>query len=301
MSMLDNQETQSSTQLNAPLLYEMIRSFVVLSRHLNLSRAVDELGSTRQTVRRHIDFIEDAMGEKLFEVIDRRYQLTEAGRRALPSAETIVAQGYFWLTGQLQNVDGMMVLSYVNPGGHQFHQQQQPLSRVWTGKSELLKAAVKAWAESEGQLEHEAMAVVRPYILVYRDTPAGWMCVEIGERSFYSKWWGWANARSSIGRVLEQFQGGPEVAAIMQTPFTEVQNNHGLRLDQTVTHIPRLAGGPFEPVVFHRLLMGVYFADGSNALAVVVDRADRVDIEGLDEANLEGMPQDVIVEFPAEN
>ncbi|MEP3512466.1 MAG: hypothetical protein ABJN38_11970, partial [Lentilitoribacter sp.] len=36
------------------LLHEMIRSFTTLARTLNLSHAVKELGSTRQTLRRHI-------------------------------------------------------------------------------------------------------------------------------------------------------------------------------------------------------------------------------------------------------
>lgn len=290
---------QSKSELqHHPLLFEMIRSFVVLSKHLNLSHAVDELASTRQTVRRHIDSLEESFGAKLFEVVDRRYQLTDEGRRALPSAQSILAQGQYWLTGQLQNVDGMIVLSYQEPQGHQFHQQQQPLDRVWSGRSGLLKAAVKAWALSEGQLEHDAMKAVRPYILVYRDTPAGWMCVEIGEESFYSKWWGWANARSSVGRVLDQFQGGPELAAIMQAPFKEIHRTRSIRLDQTVTRMPRMPGGPLESVVFHRLLMGAYFADGSSALAVVVDRPDRVEIDGLAAEELENMPEDVFVRFP---
>jgi len=42
-----------------PLLYEMVRSFTVLADTLNLSQAVRLLGSTRQTVRRHIAQIEE--------------------------------------------------------------------------------------------------------------------------------------------------------------------------------------------------------------------------------------------------
>ena len=54
------------------LLYEMMRSFVALARTLNLSQAVEALGSTRQTVRRHIAQLEQAMGLSLFEVEQRR-------------------------------------------------------------------------------------------------------------------------------------------------------------------------------------------------------------------------------------
>jgi len=36
------------------ILFELLRSFTTLARTLNLSHAVKELRSTRQTVRRHI-------------------------------------------------------------------------------------------------------------------------------------------------------------------------------------------------------------------------------------------------------
>ena len=54
------------------LLFEMIRSFVTLATTLNLSHAVAELGTTRQTLRRHIQQLEEAMNTALFEVDARR-------------------------------------------------------------------------------------------------------------------------------------------------------------------------------------------------------------------------------------
>jgi len=73
-------------EVTNPLLFEMIRSFSTLAKRLNLSHAVEELGSTRQTVRRHIDNLEEIKGVVLFRVVDRRYELTEAGTHALPEA-----------------------------------------------------------------------------------------------------------------------------------------------------------------------------------------------------------------------
>ena len=46
-------------EMNQPLLFEMLRSFTTLARTLNLSHAVEELNSTRQTIRRHISQLED--------------------------------------------------------------------------------------------------------------------------------------------------------------------------------------------------------------------------------------------------
>ena len=117
--------------VNQPLLFEMIRSFVTLARTLNLSRAVEEMATTRQTMRRHIEALEAAMGVQLFAVVDRRYQLTPEGERALPSAQSIQAQGRLWLQGDLSEVDGMMRMSYDDDDGwHFFIQKQKPPSSI---------------------------------------------------------------------------------------------------------------------------------------------------------------------------
>ena len=73
------------------LLHEMIRSFTTLARTLNLTHAVKELGTTRQTLRRHIAQLEELKGVDLFVVKDRQYQLTEEGSRALPEALDILS------------------------------------------------------------------------------------------------------------------------------------------------------------------------------------------------------------------
>ncbi len=283
--------------LHHPLLFEMARSFVTLARTLNLSHAVDQLGSTRQTVRRHIETLEAVMGVSLFIVEDRRYRLTPEGEMALPSALSLISRGQLWLQGQLGHIDGMMRLAYENDDGWSYYQQQQPISEIWNGKSDLLRAAIQGWADSCGHLESEHLAKVRPYALVYRETEAGWICVEVGERSFYSAWWGWANARSSVGRALDQFPGGAEFADIMRVPFLEVKASHSMRLDQVATRVPRDSVGEPVPLAYQRLLMGARMPDGSFALLVFVDRADSVKIQGLDQSMLEQMPADAAVEF----
>ncbi|MFD2738132.1 LysR family transcriptional regulator [Sulfitobacter aestuarii] len=279
------------------LLYEMMRSFAVLAQTLNLSHAVQQLGSTRQTVRRHISQLEDSMAVKLFDVQDRRYHLTEAGQRALPSAQSMLAQGAVWLNGQYDHVNGMERLTYEDDNGWIFHQQQQPLSRVWEGESDLLKAAARGWAAAGGELENPAMKPVRPYILVFRDSPGGWICVELGEETLYAKWYGWANARSSIGRALDQFPGGEEFARLTNVPFQEVQAGQGIRLDQVLTKMPRDAGGPLHYIGFYRLMLGMRLPDGSPAIVAAVDRADRLRITDVDPTLIEKMPRDATVTF----
>ena len=74
----------------------MLRAFVCVSDHLNLSKACEELGATRQTVRRHITELEAIKGAKLFEVEDRQYRLTPFGRGSLAGARAILRQLDLW-------------------------------------------------------------------------------------------------------------------------------------------------------------------------------------------------------------
>ena len=90
------------------ILFELLRSFSTLARTLNLSKAVRELGSTRQTVRRHIYLLEEARGEKLFSVEDRQYRLTAAGRASLQGAEEILSFGEAWLGRSLSHKDRLV-------------------------------------------------------------------------------------------------------------------------------------------------------------------------------------------------
>lgn len=297
-----NAPAKNLSQVNQPLLFEMIRSFVTLARTLNLSHAVDDLQSTRQTVRRHISQLEEMRGEVLFEVVNRRYELTDAGKSALPAAESLLGHGQLWLRGQIKDASGLMGISHIDPDtGWYYHQQQQPISVAWNSQSPLFRAAIKCWAEAHGALEDERISPIRPYTLIYRDTPAGWLCTEVGEHSFYSQWWGWATARSSVGRSLDQFPFGPELARVIDVPLREVQLSSGMRIDQVVTRVPRQAGGEPQHLVFERLLLGTHVPDGSFALMVVVDRPDKIRVAGVGQSSLDEMDSDVQLDFSALN
>ncbi|MEH6645228.1 LysR family transcriptional regulator [Sulfitobacter sp.] len=282
------------------LLYEMMRSFSGLAHTLNLSQAVEELGSTRQTVRRHIGQLEEAMGHKLFDIQQRRYTLTDHGTRALAPARLLLDQGSVWLQGQFQDVDGMLRVSFEGDTGWVFHQQQLPMSRIWSGRSELLREALKAWTQSEGRLESKGMLHVRPYILAYRDIADSWICVEVGEKSFYSNWYGWAEARSSIGRNLNQFPGGEQFMSLATAPFTDVSESHGVRIDQIISKMRLSGDGPMQYIAFDRLLLGVQMPDGSPAIISVVDRAEEILITDVDKCLLDQVSDKARVDFVKE-
>lgn len=300
MNIVNISHTSDAKVAESPgLLFEMARSFTVLAETLNLSHAVKQLNSTRQTVRRHITHLEEAMGQPLFEVEDRQYQLTDYGMAALGPAKKIIAQGNAWLRGEFDEVDGLVRLSFTSADGWEYYQQHQPVSGLWQAGSQLLRTAAQVWAQGEGALESAAFSKIRDYILVYREIGSDWICTEIGEKSFYSNWFGWSNARSSVGRKLEDLPGGPEAALLMSAAYRQVRIEQGLRLDHVVTQVPKEGSLDLQIVVFERLLMACTLPDGSFALVAVVDRPDTLNISGLDPATLNAMPEGAKVRFVA--
>lgn len=300
-----NSKSDEGTALAAPisrvsppaLLFEMTRSFVTLARTLNLSHAVKELDLTRQTLRRHIALLEDAMGVTLFNVEDRRYSLTEAGEEALPEALNIVARFSMWLCGTSKHKEGLQYIAFEMPDGWSFYQQQHPLSYVWEGDSVLMRETLRAWAMSGGDIESKDMAHVRPYLIVYRRTSTGWICVEFGEKCFYVNWFGWAKARSSVGRSIGTLPGGDSFARLIEQPFEEVTNAQGARLDHISTMVPRSGDTDLAPIRYARLMMGGRFPDGSPALISLVEPDVDIDIFGVDIATLDAIPPDSFLNF----
>lgn len=283
------------------LLHEMIRSFTTLARTLNLSHAVKELGSTRQTVRRHITQLEEAKGTALFSVEDRQYRLTEEGERALPEALEILARGNAWLNRNVRHIQGLQHFSTTLPNGWCFWQQQHSLSRLWNSPSCLMRETLRSWSMSGGDIESPLMEHVRPFLIVYRHTIAGWICVEFGEESFFVKWFGWAKAKSSVGRSLGKMPGGDDFARMLDQPFHEVQTTQSVRLDHVFTLVPRESDGTLQPVNYQRLMLGGRFPDGSLALYALVEPSADVEIIGLEHGKIVQPSAEIMVNFDPVN
>lgn len=280
------------------LLYEMIRSFVVLADTLNLSHAVRHLGSTRQTVRRHISLLEELLDRPLFNVNDRRYEITPHGHGLLPEAREILSRSNNWLSGSVSDVNSLQHVSKRIGNRWHFSQQQHALGNILDAPSPLLRDAFKAWAASGGYLEHDAMKHVRPYFIVYRHTESGWICVEFGEQSFYVRWFGSTKARSSVGSPMGRMPGGEDFAALIEQPYREVQSTQGFRLDHIYTAVPREEGGEMISVSYKRLMLAGRFPDGSPALIGVVEPTRDVIIQGLDRNSIAKFPADIEAGFP---
>ncbi len=273
----------------------MLRSYIALARTLNMSEAVDLLGSTRQTIRRHIDILEETRGVKLFEVRDRQYRLTDSGARSLKEAEAILARGEAWLAGNAEDFNGRLLVN--EEGSPVFCAQKHRLSRLWIDRSPLLQYGFQSWADANTLLESPALALIRPYLIIYRRHGNDWLCVEIGEKSSYRSWFGWAWAKSSVGCLMIETPAGVPYARFISQAYEEVYEGYSVRLDHIHTQMPRGRDGMLQPVSFQRLLLGCTFPDGEFALGVLVDRTYNITISGIDQAQIRTMPETLVMAF----
>lgn len=277
------------------ILFEQVRSFTTMARTLNLSRAVRELGSTRQTVRRHITMLEESMGVELFNIEDRQYFLTEAGKDSLREAESLLARGEAWANNLSGHKNGLPHISLNEEGGIFYHMQQHPLSKLWSDSSILLQDGFQCWAESRGKIESDSLALIRPYMMVFRWLQNSWVCVEVGNKSSYATWFGWTWERSSIGRGVADMPGGPGFGNLLTQPFQDVSDSHSMRLDHIHTRVPREPEGKAIPISYQRLILGCRFPDGTAVLATLIDRTHNIDIHGLSPEMAQSMPKELIM------
>lgn len=270
------------------LLYEMIRSFVALACTLNLSHAVKQLGSTRQTVRRHIQQLETEIGAPLFLVDDRRYQLSEMGNRALPGAKDFLARGEMWLSGDIGFVGQLQFLK-TQTDEFEFYQEQKPMGLIWQQESFILREAFRAWSMAGGHIESPQFAHIRPYLMVYRESGRDWICVEFGEKSAYVDWFGLDYARSSIGRTISQLPAGEAFGHMINEAFFDVQATQLARLDHVYTMMPRFPDPGRSPMAYQRLMMSGFFPDNSPAVMTLVNPTNQVEITGLPPEKVENL------------
>lgn len=270
------------SEANQPLLFEMMRSFTTLARTLNLSHAVAELHSTRQTVRRHIAQLEVLRGQPLFRIADRRYELTEAGHAALPEAQELLIRARAWSRGQSGSHGALQYLK-AHTGDWVFYQQQQPMGSIWQDESVLLRETYRAWIMASGEIENPCLAHVRPFLMVYRNSEIGWICVEFGEQSAYVNWFGRDYARSSVGRPIARLPAGEEFGHMLDQSFIDIEATQMARLDHVYTRMPKGAGDNQATMVYQRLMMAGFFPDRSPAVLTLVVPTSDVNISDLDD------------------
>lgn len=278
---IESKVAAAASEAPPALLYEMIRSFVALANTLNLSHAVSDLKSTRQTVRRHISQLEASLGTSLFHVVERQYFLTPMGESMLPMAKDILARGKLWHSGQMRSIGDLQRL-HASSGSWMLYQQQQPLGRIWSDSCLLMRETFRAWSMAGGEIESPHFTHVRPYVIIYRQSEVGWICVEFGAKSTYVNWFGEDFAKSSIGRPINRMPAGEEFSNLVYAAFDEVQAAQMARLDHVLTRMPRPNGDMARPVAYQRLMLSGSFPDGSPAVISLVAPCDCIQIDGVD-------------------
>ena len=289
-------EAMETVREKAPaLLYEMIRSFVVLADTLNLSHAVIQLDSTRQTVRRHIANLEKIKGGELFEVKERRYSLSPLGHLLLPEAKDLMANASAWLLGNAGQVDGLQYLSHSSVDGQLFYLQQHQIDRVFSSSATMLKDVLEGWARGGGQLQHDALKEVRCYCNIFRRISGDLVFAEVGEDSSFMSWFGADVAQSTVGRVLGQMPGGVDFARLVDIAYVEIERSQAIRLDHIHTVIPNPNSEVPIPISYERLMLGARFPDQSPAIISVVRRTYDIEIKGVESELIRTMPESYLM------
>lgn len=285
---------------NANVSVDMLRAFVTLAECLNLTRASETLKVTRQTVRRHITDLEEIKGEKLFTLHRHEYSLTQFGAESIPEAKSILRQIEGW-SGSTnlarRSAKFLESAEYTDSDGRRFYSQQHSISTIAINGLPIMKAALAAWGNAQTQIEDPAMEVIRPYLVIYRKSAGGWICVEIGEESAYAKWFGWAWSKSAIGRLSQEDNAGDDYNDFIAGAYARIYSEGGVRLDHIYAHLPRESIEDPVPVTFQRMLMGCVFPDETPALAVLVLMTNQFEINDMKNNDLNPVPENLLMDF----
>jgi len=278
----------------------MLRAFVTLSKTLNLTATSESLGVTRQTARRHLSELEQIVGHPLFALERHEYALTEFGKESVAEAESILVQMDTWAGRKGVNrriILGLESAQFSDGAGRKFYSQQHPVIQISKNGLPIMQRALTAWGLSLAQIEDPAMADVRPFLVVYRRSVKGWICVEIGERSAYAKWFGWAWSKSAIGRLSHEDNAGNEFNDFIAGTYARIYGAGGVRLDHLHAHLPRETMAEPVPISFQRLLLGCVFPDGTPGLAVLVLMTNKIAIDALPDGFSNCVPDDCVMDF----
>lgn len=284
---------------NNGVTFDMIRAFVCLSECLNVSEATRRLGATRQTVHRHIGDLQGILGINLFEVKDRQYLLTSAGEDYLPEARSLLISVDSW-SGRTplkrNSKDGLQLLQFTDGDGRRFLSQQHSISEIALNGLPLMRQAFTAWGQSLSQIEHPAMAAIKPYLVLFRQGPSGWYFVHVGDKSAYEKWFGWKWSRSAIGKLISEDHLSDEYNEFSLGAYARIYREGGIRLDHVLAHLPQ-ADGHTEPGTFQRLLLGGAFPDGTPGLILMSVITESVKIDAMTDDLRPIMSPEVIMDL----
>lgn len=264
------------------LLFEMMRTFLVLSDTLNVSQAERKLGITRQTIRRHILNLEKMRGAQLFSMVDNEYTLTNVGKNAVHTAKQILSDAQTWSTGGFTGGPKLTRFTdYEGPEKYTYL-EQKGFGDVFSSASPFLRDCMTSWFASNGKLAK--MPELRSHSLVFRKDGDEWVLIEVGANSSATKWFGSSWGQSSLGTRVSNLPANKSLAPISNSAFETISETQSARLDHICTLFPQTPGDKLVPTSYKRLILAVNFDDGTPALLNIVQRTHKIEIEGLPDA-----------------
>ncbi|MEO0547880.1 MAG: LysR family transcriptional regulator [Pseudomonadota bacterium] len=282
-----------------PVFSEMLRSFTTLARSLNLSQTVDELKLTRQTVRRHINELEQRLDTKLFILKNRQYQLTETGADALAGAERLLVESETWLSSGRAFPKGLTHASEDIDDTSWMYSQQHPLNAVWKSGAPMLREGLRLWTQSKASLSHNELSIIRPYCMIYRPYNGDWLCVEVGDQSSYASWFGRDMAQNTLGRHLSENKTYSAIYDYLVHAYEVVINQGGLWYDHVSASVPRHPDQPPQSVHYQRLVAAFAFPDGEPAAMVLISRTNNIDIPSMPPERFSPLADNDVMKFAA--
>ncbi len=280
------------------VIYEMLRSFVSVADTLNISKAVEHLGFTRQTIRRHLDDLEIIAGGPLFEVRNRQYHLTNIGERRISGAKELVSNMDDWVEDQYASSSELKSVQFNSPENNfVYYLQQHELVKVWDCPTPLLSSSLSAWCRSQARLESDAFEALRDYLLIYRKSRGNWLCTFVGQKSSFVSWLGLTWAQSAVGKIIGDDESNLFDYKFVLSAYDSVMTSGAPRYDHIHSAYSRDGRDELETVNYQRLLPPLLLPDGEPVLGAMVARTNQLDFGNLDVGEIPLISEELLMEF----
>ncbi|MGO1119939.1 helix-turn-helix domain-containing protein [Rhodovibrionaceae bacterium A322] len=276
-----------------PLLYEILRSFVSLGERLSLPESVEELGVTRQTIRRHIRTLEEIKKAPLLTLKGQRYRLTEQGEDCLRESQSLLQGFSAWLRGDQSTAgsgDRLQSSSLQDRHGLDYRSQRHPLNRLWTQAPQLLQQGLLQWVSTAGRSDKLMQLPIWDHLMVFRRFEGNWLIVAIGEKAAYRSWQDSTWVRSAVGRPLTDAPTSPKMSAFLSDTYSQAHALGAPRLDHIYCKQHWRNEDTPRAVAYQRLLFPLIYPDQSTALAALPVVTNQISIDGLPAKRLQEVP-----------
>lgn len=256
-------EASRLDNFNVNLLYGYVRSFVRLAYLGDVREAALQLGTTRQSIKRHVLELENLLEAQLFETIGATSRLTNMGALWLPRA-----QEFFELAGAFLNRKGS--------NQAQYRSTQLPLRMLLRdpSNSELLRSFALSWMQDGQSTRSRCYSSYKDHCILYERVAGSWQSREIGKNSAFSKRFGPNITKKSEKKKLSEMQTGSDLHDEISLLLDGVYTRGGLHFSEVACNLYNSAGTQREPVLYQRLLAELTDQDDRPVVASIIQLID---------------------------